>query len=339
MRGTKVTEKPQSKPENGNDVRAEKVKATGEEFQKQNLGAALFGSKPAGSVATGNPFTTGHNPFSTPSIGSSDTNTFSSTSNLDQEKRSSFDLQTTALPDTFAQRLRIAPLKPSPAAKTPHVPWPPLKKRQKPYPCYNLDAEIELIPSTSTHTASTEAFTQVADSLNRGESSTSNAQSSNGVKTEDTMPDDAFDKVFEHFASVLSHNPEQVLRYEYSGGPLLYSIGDAVGTLLMPAGKDPSPDAKVRTMGSAANTRMPRCESCTAERVFELQLTPQAIAELEAEEPDGGIEGMEWGTIIVGVCSRNCGCTTGELGETAYVEEWVGVQWEVMIARNTGKKV
>lgn len=72
---------------------------------------------------------------------------------------------------------------------------------------------------------------------------------------------------------------------------------------------------------------MPRCQSCNAARVFELQLTPQAIAELEAEELS--LEGMDWGSVILGVCSADClprGCS--EVGQVGYVEEWVGVQWE-----------
>lgn len=55
--------------------------------------------------------------------------------------------------------------------------------------------------------------------------------------------------------------------------------------------------------------------------MFELQLVPQAIAELEVEEV--GLEGMEWGTVVLAVCEKDCG---GE--EWCWKEEWVGVQWE-----------
>ena len=64
--------------------------------------------------------------------------------------------------------------------------------------------------------------------------------------------------------------------------------------------------------------------------MFECQLVPHAIAQLEVEEE--GMEGMEWGTVIVGVCERDCGERGGERGvkegEMGWVEEWVGVQWE-----------
>lgn len=71
---------------------------------------------------------------------------------------------------------------------------------------------------------------------------------------------------------------------------------------------------------------MPRCQNCGADRVFEVQLTPHAITELEAEEMS--IDGMEWGTIIMAVCSKDCKPSDVEEGEVGYVEEWVGVQWE-----------
>jgi pre-rRNA-processing protein TSR4 len=68
---------------------------------------------------------------------------------------------------------------------------------------------------------------------------------------------------------------------------------------------------------------MPRCESCGAKRVFELQLVPGLISALEEDSVDLE-EGMEWGTIILGVCAEDC----GEVGKVVYREEWVGVQWE-----------
>lgn len=54
-----------------------------------------------------------------------------------------------------------------------------------------------------------------------------------------------------------------------------------------------------------------------------MQLVPGAIASLEEDEVNLE-EGMEWGTIIVGVCGRNC----GKVGEVVFREEWCGVQWE-----------
>jgi pre-rRNA-processing protein TSR4 len=152
------------------------------------------------------------------------------------------------------------------------------------------------------------------------------AEGSSGA---DTDVKDAFestmDKAFQRFADRLSQNPEQVLRYEFAGQPLLYSKTDAVGRLLAA-----HQDAAVKT--TAANSGMPRCANCGADRVFELQLTPYAIVELEAEEL--GLEGMEWGTIILGVCSKDCVQRGQHEAEVGYVEEWLGVQWEELTAKN-----
>ena len=55
-------------------------------------------------------------------------------------------------------------------------------------------------------------------------------------------------------------------------------------------------------------------------------MTPQAIAELEVGEE--GFDGMEWGTVVVGVCGVDCAPGSLKMGEVGYVEEWAGVQWE-----------
>ena len=77
---------------------------------------------------------------------------------------------------------------------------------------------------------------------------------------------------------------------------------------------------------AASGNKIPRCGNCTSERVFEVQLTPQTIAELEVGEE--GIEGMEWGSVVLGVCSVDCEARGVEKGDVGWVEEWVGVQWE-----------
>ena len=131
------------------------------------------------------------------------------------------------------------------------------------------------------------------------------------------------DKIFQKFADRLAQNPEQVLRYEFGGSPLLYSKLDTVGKLFSP----PPTNAKIITdITSSAISCIPLCPNCTSPRVFELQLVPQAIAELDIEEE--GLEGMEWGTVVLGVCGRDCGERGVREGETGWVEEWVGVQWE-----------
>lgn len=129
----------------------------------------------------------------------------------------------------------------------------------------------------------------------------------------------SLDKSFLRFLTRLSHNPEQVLRYEFRGSPLLYSNTDAVGKLF------PRHPSQI----SAAN-QIPRCNYCGRERVFELQLVPHAISVLEEGREGIGLGkddgGMEWGTIILGVCAGDCG--PEQEGVAGWREEWVGVQWE-----------
>ncbi|KGQ10691.1 putative 20S rRNA accumulation protein 4 [Beauveria bassiana D1-5] len=115
------------------------------------------------------------------------------------------------------------------------------------------------------------------------------------------------DMTFQKFADRLAQNPEQVIRYEFGGTPLLCSKTDAVGQMVTKAA-------------------MPRCGGCGGKRTFEVQLTPHAITELESE--DLSLEGMEWGTVIVGVCERDCVPGYLEDEEPGYLEEWAGVQWE-----------
>lgn len=132
------------------------------------------------------------------------------------------------------------------------------------------------------------------------------------------------DKTFQKFADRLAQNPEQVLRYEFGGTPLLYSKSDPVGKMFSHSSTEDS-SSKVKTV-SQGSGRIPRCPNCASARVFELQLVPQAIAELEVEEE--GLEGMEWGTVLLGVCEKDCGERGVKDGDVGWVEEWVGVQWE-----------
>jgi len=131
------------------------------------------------------------------------------------------------------------------------------------------------------------------------------------------------DKTFQRFADRLAQNPLQVLRYEFGGMPLLYSKTDFTGKLISPFQSSSNAKVSVTKRGGQSEFGATACPECGASRVFELQLTPQAISELEVEED--GLEGMEWGTIIVGVCGKDCG---GETGRAMYFQEWIGVQWE-----------
>lgn len=284
----------------------EKTEEAGEPEKKgPGLGDTLFGAKSFGAApSAANPFSSGgSNPFSSSSSGAA--NPFSSPKNdvpaqEEPAKPEAAELSTAALPKTFAETLslNIPPTEPPP----PPEPWPAADAQQSPYPTlYLFDAEFETLDPTPTEVPSNA----------RIESATAEEPSTLDRETFEFSMDDAFLK----FADRLAQNPDQVIRYEFAGNPLLYSKTDAVGKRL--------------AAGAAAG--MPGCPNCGGRRTFEVQITPNAITELEKNDMD--LEGMEWGTIIVGVCEKDCKPRTTEVGEAGYLEEWVGVQWEEQVTR------
>lgn len=120
------------------------------------------------------------------------------------------------------------------------------------------------------------------------------------------------DKFFENFSETVQYNPQQILRYDVGGKPLLYSGKDAIGKAFNQSPFN-IPNPGVNPSGS---------------RQFEMQLMPKAIMDLEAEELDI-LNGMSWGTIII------CTDTEDYIPEdyyddnnVAYIQEYCGVQWE-----------
>jgi len=279
-------------------------------ISSQSIGEAVFGTK-LQSAAQPNPFA----PTSSTSSGA--VNPFSpSNSSAGPPAGSDTAARDSELPQTFAQELQISssPLAPTPfTAEAPLQPW---TDDPTPYAISFIDAEKEYLESEPQDVPRNARLDTEGGSLSAAE--------------EKALFESSMDKTFQQFADRLSQNPEQVLRYEFAGQPLLYSRSDAVGKLLAIA-----PDNKVHTAASRntnagqSASKIPRCTSCGAARIFELQLTPHAITELERDET--GIDGMEWGAIIVGVCSQDCSVKESEIGAVSYIEEWVGVQWEEIV--------
>ncbi|KAK1069206.1 hypothetical protein LTR74_005013 [Friedmanniomyces endolithicus] len=212
---------------------------------------------------------------------------------------------TNSLSETFAQKARI--YNPSSSVQsepvtTPYEKWPEESSFPDPYPAYHIDADKEYLEPDS----------QVVPSNARLDRSAADAEG-NGSAAEDRAAfESSMDKTFQRFADRIGQNPEQVLRYEYSGQPLLYSRKDAVGKLLDPV-----------QASSGGN----RSSAATPAAV----LTPHAITQLEIDEM--GIDGMDWGTILLGVCSADCQKRSTKDGEVSYLEEWVGVQWEELAGK------
>ncbi|KAJ9148663.1 PDCD2 C terminal domain-containing protein [Pleurostoma richardsiae] len=285
------------------------------------LGEALFGVKPlaAGSGPV-NPFSSSAagaaNPFakaSSPAAGGNG-NPFSTTASKAAAAPETKPAPAPAaadpakdLPKTFAETLSLNKPQPASGPPPPPEPWPAESEQPKAYPVmYLSEAEYETLDPIPLPVA------QATTTLDLDEGTAGGGSS--GGKEDKVVFESSMDAAFQKFADRVGQNPEQCIRYEFGGQPLLYSRADEVGRRL-----------------HEGKAGMPRCGSCGAARVFEVQMTPQAIAELEAEEE--GLEGMDWGTIIVGVCERDCQARGVGEGEAGYLEEWAGVQWEELMVK------
>ena len=219
------------------------------------------------------------------------------------------ETSTDGLCQTLADKVRVAapPQSSQPARSA--EPWP---VDPSPYPSYHIDADKEYLELVAPDVPPNARVDNADGGFGGG-----------AAAHEKELFESTMDKTFQQFADRLAQNPEQVLRYEFRGQPLLYSGKDEVGKLLSPAASDAT---KVRVASAAGSRSPPRCDNCGATRVPEFQLAPQAITKLEAQETT--IDGMDWGTIIVCVCSEDCQEKGKIHGQVGYVEEWVGVQWE-----------
>ena len=271
---------------------------------RSGLGEALFGVKGSiGSSASANPFSSSPaaNPFAKPaSPGASNPFTAASSQAKAPEPKAEPEDAAKDLPKTFAETLTLNNPQQTHGPPPPPEPWPAESDQPPSYPVmYLSDAEYETLDPTPLPPP------QATTTMDLDEGGASGSGKEDKVVFESSM-----DSTFQKFADRVGQNPEQCIRYEFGGQPLLYSKTDEVGKLLHDVGAN----------------GIPRCGNCGASRVFEVQLTPQAITELESEEE--GLEGMDWGTIIVGVCERDCQERTASEGEAGYLEEWAGVQWE-----------
>lgn len=277
----------------------------------EDLGAAIFGTGPAP------PSTTRANPFSMPNPANpsdSAANPFASlppTSSLAAKPPQTPTNTTEAPSESFASKLKISsPISQHSESAAPDAErWPSDSSLPPPYPHFYLDADYETLvpeqPSQSSFTASSSKTQYDVDDT---------ASTPTAAAEKDTF-ESSLDATFLRFSDRLGQNPSQVLRYEFNGTPLLYSGSDAVAARF---GVVPG---KTKTQVTPSQG-IPRCESCGAKRVFELQLVPGLIDALE--ESVDLEEGMEWGTIILGVCAEDC----AEAGRVVFREEWLGVQWE-----------
>ncbi|KIV96897.1 hypothetical protein PV10_00711 [Exophiala mesophila] len=275
-----------------------------------DLGSAIFGGS-SGTVPrpnNANPFSSSAAPSSQPANPFASIGSPSSLASLPPQ-RPVQDIQPPT--QSFADKLKIGTNPEKTSTPEPVTePWPENSDFPSPYSSFYLDSSLEELEKEDTS-----KITEAHTSKTQYEAEDGAGGSGSGLE-KDTF-ESSLDKTFQKFSDRIAQNPEQVLRYEFKGEPLLYSGNDNVSSrFVVPHGK------------SGAVRGMPRCESCGSQRVFELQLVPGLIYELEKDEAMDLDDGMEWGTILLGTCVNNCGVP----GQVTFREEWVGVQWEERVA-------
>ncbi|KAI8971344.1 programmed cell death protein 2, partial [Pilobolus umbonatus] len=127
------------------------------------------------------------------------------------------------------------------------------------------------------------------------------------------------DKQFKKFTERVECEPTQCVRYEYKGTPLLYS-------------------ALTQQQQDILNSK---CKYCKCPRIFELQLMPNILSLLPTTEyamadqdkiqsnmiSNSWNVGMEFGTILIFSCQKDC--HPGSMEEVTYAEESCIVQYEI----------
>ncbi|POS84999.1 hypothetical protein EPUL_002773 [Erysiphe pulchra] len=315
LRGLQVLD--DSKLKNNDDKTICESPTSSDQIEKMrsNLGEALFGTKDLSNI-DGNPFSvavkTSSNPFASPNLKALNITTITTS-----PSPLSSCIQTNGLSKTFAESLSLSSKSIDNKTETPPAATeslPPDYVFPSAFPIlYLVDSDYETLSIEEK---------KLPDFLDKMEIEEEKKSSRGNSREDKVVFESSIDQTFQKFADRMNQNPEQVIRYEFNGQPLLYAKNDKVGKIFNDGGKEIS---KFSTKTTSSN-RIPQCDNCSATRVFELQLTPYAISELEKGD-DNIADGMEWGTIIVGVCSKDCQ-QKGVSNGVGYLEEWVGVQWE-----------
>ncbi|PIA18754.1 hypothetical protein COEREDRAFT_79740 [Coemansia reversa NRRL 1564] len=161
-----------------------------------------------------------------------------------------------------------------------------------------------------------------------------------GEKYERTKFPKGADAAFARFAAVVGRNPEQVMRYQFNGIPLLYTLHDEISILLEHSANhgydddDDDDDDNNISSGKFSMNNLPRCPRCNGRRIFECQLMPALLTALPLSvkvplhlADKEGIQvastadknplvgsrlmqsldlGLEFGTILIFVCENDC---------------------------------
>jgi len=168
------------------------------------------------------------------------------------------------------------------------------------------------------------------------------------------------DHVFDRFNERAAHEPQQCVRYDLGGIPMPFAGDDLYKQLfpLLPVKSGSETVTKSVHIRQAPPKHgydaasIPSCPHCGTRRVFECQLMPnlinligagssadgdhgatsdeerkEVVRKLLKGEADG--RGMEWGTILVFTCEKDCCLGSGNKEkQDAWSEELALVQWD-----------
>ncbi|KAK9464435.1 programmed cell death protein 2 [Lipomyces arxii] len=291
----KVAEKQKKDEEKRKQKAVESAAAVAVNKPRADLGSMLFGSG----------FGDAPNPFGSQAESS---NSFNSSKSFNHPSWSTAATPTDEELSTMTESMqRVMKLPSASKERAPVTPWPSVEHIPN-YSSWFVYVENEYLRNKSER-----QINQRIEVMASGNAADAGPDEWSAVPDSSS---DAIDQVFQKFSDTVADNPEQIVRYDRQGAPLFYTKHDDIGRLLIS-----------KSTGVFDSSLIPQCPVCGAERVFELQLMPYAIQVLEQGSGIDMINGMEWGTIMVATCKRDCTPSIDKNG-VGYAEEWVGVQWE-----------
>ncbi|KAG0199199.1 hypothetical protein BGX28_007469 [Mortierella sp. GBA30] len=188
-------------------------------------------------------------------------------------------------------------------------------------------------------------FVAMEEGVNNDDDEPQGGASWSGEAYEKASLPKGVDKAFTKFTERVQAWPDQCVRYDFPGIPLLFSFSDPTARMLLP----PNVNQHSKHTTPSAH-RIPKCPACNGPRGFEFQLMPNLLSLLDvtskkylSEDEKRGLKdrkgaqvfdiGMEWGTILVYSCIEDCfGKATSnrvaDEGKVRYFEEIVLVQFE-----------
>ncbi len=140
-------------------------------------------------------------------------------------------------------------------------------------------------------------------------------------KEDKEVYESTMDATFQKFADRVGQNPDQCIRYEFGGQPLLYSKNDVIGKLLHTHGDEG------KNYTRQGHSTLPKLRSGPCLRGPADPACDRGARSRRGRARRYGLghrhrRGLRKGLPGAGVAP----------GEAGYVEEWAGVQWEELMS-------